>query len=55
MGISPSGWSILENTIKMDNLGASPFQETTIHIYINVICSKVLKHPKAMLDGFPPK
>jgi hypothetical protein len=25
------------------------------YIYINVICSKVLKHPKAVLDGFPPK
>jgi hypothetical protein len=30
MGVSQNGWLVMENPIKMDNLGIPPFQETSI-------------------------
>ena len=36
VGTPIAGWSIMENHIKVDDLGVPPFQETTIYVCVSV-------------------
>ena len=52
VGTPIAGWSIMENHIKVDDLGVPPFQETTIYVCVSVVSLYPLyqllavKHPR---------
>ena len=53
IGVPQNGWFIMENLIKMHNLGVPPFKETP-HIHVDTRYAKII-HPDWLKHGRPPK